>query len=249
MIILFNDYHILEILMVKISVIMPVYNVSGYLNKSIESIQNQTMDDIEIVCVDDGSTDDSLDVLETLQEKYSNITIISQDNSGPGGARNNGILHSNGEYIAFLDADDIFLDSEALEKMYFVAKDNNYCPLVCANLRRINQDYSIDEYYDYINSKFNYFLKEDILDVEEYGIPFAFYKNIFNREYLLDNDILFPDYRFGEDPLFMVKVLENINEFPVVPLDLYGYNHSIGGGVNEKINNYTKNMIILKLIN
>ena len=226
--------------MVEISVIMPIYNVSNYLNKSIESIQNQTIDDIEIICVDDGSTDDSVDVLEKLQKKYNNITIISQENSGPGAARNNGILHANGDYIAFLDGDDIFLDTQALEKMYLTAKENDFCPLVSANLRRIEQDYSIDEYYDYLNVKFNYFLKEDIVDVEDYGIPFAFYKNIFNREFLLNNNILFPDYRFGEDPLFMIAVLEKIDNFPVVPVDLYGYNHSIGGGVNEKITTYEK---------
>ena len=226
--------------MVEISVIMPIYNVSNYLNKSIGSIQNQTIDDIEIICVDDGSTDDSVDVLEKLQKKYNNITIISQENSGPGGARNNGILHANGDYIAFLDGDDIFLDTQALEKMYLTAKENDFCPLVSANLRRIEQDYSIDEYYDYLNVKFNYFLKEDIVDVEDYGIPFAFYKNIFNREFLLNNNILFPDYRFGEDPLFMIAVLEKIDNFPVVPVDLYGYNHSIGGGVNEKITTYEK---------
>lgn len=230
----------MEIFMVEISVIMPIYNVSNYLNKSIGSIQNQTIDDIEIICVDDGSTDDSVDVLEKLQKKYNNITIISQENSGPGGARNNGILHANGDYIAFLDGDDIFLDTQALEKMYLTAKENDFCPLVSANLRRIEQDYSIDEYYDYLNVKFNYFLKEDIVDVEDYGIPFAFYKNIFNREFLLNNNILFPDYRFGEDPLFMIAVLEKIDNFPVVPVDLYGYNHSIGGGVNEKITTYEK---------
>ncbi len=230
----------MEIFMVEISVIMPIYNVSYFLNKSIESIQNQSIEDIEIICVDDGSTDDSVEVLEKLQKKYNNITIITQENSGPGGARNNGILHASGDYIAFLDGDDIFLDTQALEKMYSTAKKYDFCPLVCANLRRIEQDYSVDEYYDYLNSKFHYFLKEDIVDVESYGIPFGFYKNIFNREFLLENNILFPDYRFGEDPLFMINVLEKIDNFPVVPVDLYGYNHSIGGGVNEKITTYEK---------
>ena len=69
--------------MVSVSVIMPVYNSSSFLNKSIESVQNQTLNDIEIICVDDGSTDDSLDILNELNDKYGNIKIICQKNSGP----------------------------------------------------------------------------------------------------------------------------------------------------------------------
>ena len=225
--------------MAKVSVIMPVYNAASFLNRSIESIHNQSLSDIEIVCVDDGSSDNSLEILKDLQKKHFNIKIISQENSGPGIARNTGMQNATGEYIAFLDSDDIFLDDAALEKMYEIGKryDSN---LVGANLRRINQDYTLDDYYDFINSRFAYFTKEDILNPEDYGIPFAFYKNIFKREFIEENKIDFPDLRFGEDPVFMVKVLANIDSFPVVPIDFYGYNHSIGGGVNEKITTFDK---------
>lgn len=225
--------------MVSVSVIMPVYNSSSFLNKSIESVENQTLNDIEIICVDDGSTDDSLDILNELNNKYENIKIICQENSGPGIARNNGIKNAQGEYIAFLDSDDIFLDDDALEKMYNLGKSKN-SDLICANLKRINQDYTIDTHYDFLNSRFMYFYKEDILKSEDYGIPFAFYRNLFKRSFLEKNGIDFPDLRFGEDPVFMVNVLVNVNEFLALPLDLYGYNHSIGGGVNEKITNFEK---------
>ncbi len=222
-----------------ISVVMPVYNVSGLLYTSIESIQKQTMKDIEIVCVDDGSTDDSLEILTQLKEKYNNIKIVEQENAGPGIARNTGINASEGEYIAFLDADDIFLDESALEKMYKKAKESN-SDMVGANLKFVNKDYSLNEYYDYVNTRFTYYSKEDVLNPEEYGIPFAFYKNIYNREFLKKYDIHFPDKRAGEDPIFMANVLVNTKDFPVLPVDLYGYNHSMGGGVNEKINTYEK---------
>ena len=225
--------------MITVSVIMPVYNAENFLDRSISSIQNQTLKDIEIVCVDDGSKDNSLEVLEELQKYNENIKIITQENAGPGVARNTGIKHANGEYIAFLDSDDIFLDDTALEKMYELGVENN-SDLVAANLRRINQDYTIDEHYDFINSRFTYFTKSDKVCPEEYGIPFAFYKNIFKRSFLEKNDIEFPDLRFGEDPVFMVNVLANIDNFFTVPLDLYGYNHSIGGGVNEKITTFQK---------
>lgn len=231
--------------MVAVSVIMPVYNSSNFLNKSIESIQNQTLKDIEIICVDDGSTDDSIDVLNKLNDKYGNIKIICQENSGPGIARNNGIKNAYGEYIAFLDSDDIFLDNFALEKMYSLGKSND-SDLICANLKRINQDYTIDTNYDFLNSRFKYFYKKDCLNSEDYGIPFAFYKNLFKRSFLEENKIDFPDLRFGEDPVFMVNVLVKVNEFFVLPLDLYGYNHSVGGGVNEKITNFEKKNAYIK---
>ena len=85
--------------MVAVSVIMPVYNSSKYLNSSIESIQKQTLKDIEIICVDDGSTDDSLDILIDLNNEYGNIKVVFQENLGPGMARNTGIKNACGEYI------------------------------------------------------------------------------------------------------------------------------------------------------
>ena len=231
--------------MVAISVIMPVFNSSGFLNESIESIQNQTLNDIEIICVDDGSTDNSIDVLNDLKDKYGNIQIICQENSGPGIARNTGIKNARGEYIAFLDSDDIYLDNTALEKMYNLGKLDDF-DLICANLKRINRDYTIDTHYDFINSRFTYFYKKEVLNSEDYGIPFAFYRNLFKRSFLEENNIIFPNLRFGEDPVFMVNVLTNINKFLALPLDLYGYNHSIGGGVNEKIFNFRRKYDYIK---
>ena len=231
--------------MVAISVVMPIYNSSRFLNESIGSIQKQTLDDIEIICVDDGSTDNSIDVLNDLNDKYGNIKIISQENSGPGIARNTGVKNAKGEYIAFLDSDDIYLDNVALEKMYDLGKLDDF-DLICANLKRINRDYTIDTHYDFINSRFKYFYKKDVLKSEDYGIPFAFYKNLFKKSFLDENNIIFPDLRFGEDPVFMTNVLIKINKFLALPIDFYGYNHSIGGGVNEKIITFEKKYDYIK---
>lgn len=225
--------------MVGISVIMPVYNVSNYLANAINSIKNQSFNDLEIICINDGSSDNSLEILNILKKENKNIKVINQKNSGPGIARNTGIANAKGEYIAFLDSDDIFLDKNALEKLYATAKKND-ADVVCGNLRWINQDYSLDEYYDYINTKYAYAEREEIIKSEDYGIPFAFYKNIFRRDFLEQHNIRFPDIRAGEDPVFMTKVLTNTDKCHMVPVDLYGYNHSIGGGVNEKINSYEK---------
>lgn len=92
----------------KVSVIIPVYNAEKYLEKCITSVMAQTLTDLEIICVDDGSPDDSVSILKRLQEQDSRIVILSQANGGAGAARNNGLRHARGQYLSFLDADDFF---------------------------------------------------------------------------------------------------------------------------------------------
>lgn len=227
--------------MVKISIIMPVYNASRFLEMSCGSVAKQTLKDVELICVDDESTDDSLELLNKLKEKYDFIKIFTQKNQGSGKARNHGMSKAEGEYIAFLDADDIFIDENALEKMYFYGSKNN-ADIVCGNLKRIRQNGEIEPNYDFKNTKFAYFNKKDVVLPIEYGIPFAFYRNIFKREFIEKYDIVFPDLIRGQDPIFLAKALVNTDELYVLSADLYGYNHSVGGGVNIKVNTYEKKL-------
>ena len=89
-----------------ISVIIPVFNVSGYLARCVESVCNQTYKDIEIILVDDGSTDNSLDICNQMQKKYSTIRVFHKENGGLSSARNMGLDNARGEYICFIDSDD-----------------------------------------------------------------------------------------------------------------------------------------------
>lgn len=114
----------------KISVCVPVYNAEQYIGECLDSLLNQTLDGIQIVCVDDGSTDNSLEILDNYSKKYNNIKVIHQENKGLGGARNTGIDNSDGEYIGFLDADD-FVDLEMYETLYRLAKKNNSELVIC----------------------------------------------------------------------------------------------------------------------
>ena len=93
--------------MVKVSIIVPVYNVEKYLSKCLESLINQTLKDIEIICVNDGSGDNSLDILKNFAQNDSRIKIIDKPNSGYGATVNKGIEHASGEYVAIFDHDDI----------------------------------------------------------------------------------------------------------------------------------------------
>ena len=108
--------------MVKVSVIIPVFNVEKYLKECIESISNQSLKDIEIICIDDGSTDNSLNILNEYADNDSRFKIILQDNLGPGAARNEGISIAEGKYIYFMDSDDI-LELNALEDLYHLSED------------------------------------------------------------------------------------------------------------------------------
>lgn len=114
--------------MVNVSVIIPVYNVERYLCECLDSLLSQTLDGVELICVNDGSTDNSGDILEKYAGKYSNIIVINQTNQGQSAARNNAISYAKGKYITFVDSDD-FVDSDMLYKMFRAAEDND-CPLV-----------------------------------------------------------------------------------------------------------------------
>ena len=109
---------------VKVSVIMPIYNAFDYLRPALDSIIDQTLKDIEIICIDDGSTDRSLDIVKKYQEADKRLRIVTENNAGVSTARNKGIVRAKGEYIIFLDADD-FYEPTLLEKLYNLATEKD----------------------------------------------------------------------------------------------------------------------------
>lgn len=117
---------------IKVSVIVPVYNSEVFISRCLDSLVNQTLREIEIICINDCSTDLSLDILKKYKEKFNNrIVIIDLDkNSGPGGARNKGIEKASGEYIGFVDSDD-YVEPEMFEDMYKIANKGNYDLVDC----------------------------------------------------------------------------------------------------------------------
>ncbi len=227
--------------MVKISIIMPVYNGAEFLVNSIKSVDDQTLKDVELICVNDGSTDNSLDLLNDLSGKYSFIKVFSQENQGSGKARNYGIENAKGEYIAFLDADDIFVDSNALEELYKVAQKHD-ADMVGGNLKRINSNNKILANPNYKNGNYKLFTEYGLIHPEEYGVPWAFYKNIYKADFLSEHNIIFPDLKRGQDPVFLAKILTLVDAIYTVPVTLYGYNYSIAGKPENKINTYEKKL-------
>ena len=104
----------------KVSIIVPVYNVEKYLDKCMSSLLGQTLSDIEIICVNDGSTDDSIDILKSYAREDNRIKVVSQENQGVSVARNNGFVVANGDYVYFMDSDD-FLELDAIKILYSYA--------------------------------------------------------------------------------------------------------------------------------
>ena len=113
-----------------ISIIVPVYNTGKYLEKCLESIISQSLTNFEVICIDDGSTDNSYDILTTYKEKYNNFKIIYQENQGVAIARNNGLKYANGDYIIFIDSDD-FITNDYLEKLYNESIITNADVVIC----------------------------------------------------------------------------------------------------------------------
>ena len=110
--------------MIKLSIIIPVYNCERFLNQCINSVLMQTLDNIEVICIDDGSTDQSVDIIKKKSLADNRIVLFQQENKGAGIARNIGIDKAKGKYVAFLDADDFYIDNDALRLMFDACEKN-----------------------------------------------------------------------------------------------------------------------------
>lgn len=228
--------------MVKISVIMPVYNDELYLEEAIESVNKQTLKDLELICVDDGSSDNSLNILKKLEKKYDFIKVFSHENQGVAATRNFAMDNSIGEYFAFLDSDDMFMDNDCLEKLYNVAKKNN-ANMVAGNLKIWNEDGTFTP-FKYLK----YFTKEEIILPENYGVPFSFTKAIFKRKFIQDNEIYFPLLTKGEDPVFLAEILSKLDCIYAVPTDVYAYRYIDGSVKYNTYKNYYDQVLHYKLV-
>ena len=195
----------------KISFIIPVYNVEEYLEQCLDSLINQTLDNIEIICVDDGSTDESYEILKTYQKKDSRIRLFKQENSGQGKARNLALDNAKGEYILFVDSDD-WIDINASKELYDLIKKEDLDVLM---FHAINYDDETDYFFEtkyYNNAWFPQTFDEQIFsfdDVKDYVFSMACtpYSKIYKRSFIEEYNIRFPLGLFFEDYPFHCEVL------------------------------------------
>lgn len=196
---------------VSISVIVPIYNVEKYIKRCMNSLVSQTFSDYEIVAVNDGTLDNSMDYVYELQKKYKNIVICERENGGLSAARNTGIAHAKGEYILFCDSDDA-LEENCLPKLYEEAKSKDLDMLLydAETVWEIENEESVGE---------NYYIRENIcenvltgeemfcklLKKKKFLAPAWLY--LIKRDFLIKTDMFFYEGILHEDELFTPIVL------------------------------------------
>lgn len=209
-----------------ISIIVPVYNVEKYLRKCLNSIITQTYENLEIICIDDGSPDNSIDILNEFIKKDKRIKIIRQKNQGLSGARNTGISNATGKYIMFIDSDD-WIEQNMVELMAKKMIGKNLDLVICG---------TYDDYFDRkceINnlSEIKKYLQENINGISYFKIV-SQKTNLFtaiacNKLYRLDliknKKIFFPEKKLYEDLFFTFRYLINSRYVDIVENPLYHY--------------------------
>lgn len=221
----FND----NINNVKVSVIIPVYNVEDFLGECLESVINQSLMDIEIICVNDGSTDNSKSILEKYSEWDDRIIVINQENCGLGCARNTGLSHAKGDFISFIDSDD-FVSEETYELLYNNAILNNSDMVIFKIVRFTDSDtiYTIPDFplenyikgVDFNNYTFTYKdIKRFVLNAS-YSACAKFYRKEFFDSF---DDFKFPVGVAYEDVIFHVKCLLRAKRISFIPKFFYHY--------------------------
>lgn len=221
----------------KISIIIPIYNSEKYLNRLLESVINQTYKDIEIILVNDGSTDSSLNICEEFRNKDNRIKICNKTNGGVSSARNEGIETATGEYITFIDADD-YIDINYIEMLVNNIEDEY--------LIKIFNNKKLDEKF----GKYEFIKK--ILANEVTGGCWGY---LFNKKILDFNNIRFDlNTSYMEDAIFVMQYLMQVENIKLIRENLYHYKAKTGSltssknNIEEKVNGYCYSMLKIETI-
>ncbi len=210
----------------NISVVIPVYNVKSYLERCVNSVLCQTYKNLEIILVDDGSTDGSGELCDQITTKDQRIRVIHQRNQGVSAARNTGIREAVGEYIIFMDPDDFWLIDDGLETVMRQCEETT--ELICFNVvdiwkdgcQSLSPDYNLEIISRQPNTQalFSYIIKSQALRLTAWIV-------VVRRQILIDNKIFFPSRIIGEDFFWHMLLWQHIRNVKMVNVNLYGYWH------------------------
>ena len=226
--------------MIKVSVIVPVYNGEKFIEECINNVLNQTLEEFELIIVNDGSTDNTLDICKRNSEGDKRIRIINQENEGVSSARNKGIEQSNGEYICFVDCDDK-IEESYLEELYNTCKDNNV-KISCCTIE------SIDNKGNIISSRFmedGYYKKIDALDelFKFRGLNWGPCGKLFHKS-LIKGNLKFPNLHVYEDLSFVYKAIYSSEGIYFTNKCKYYYIHRQNVGAMDKFIKYPTTDVI-----
>ena len=211
----------------KVSIIIPVYNVEQYLRQCLDSVINQTYKNLEIICVDDGSTDNSGKICEEYTLKDNRIKVIHKENGGISSARNVGLGVLVGKYVSFVDADD-YLENNFIEKLVEVRADITLCSFY--------KEYPFNSEKNIItNAKISKTKDEFICDILSFqkatGCAWA---RLFNAKFLKENNLLYDEsLKVAEDADFSLRTAHYNSQIVYIPEVLYHYNFSSGSIVRK----------------
>lgn len=201
----------------KISVIIPIYNVEKYIDFSFETLANQTLKEVEFICIIDGSKDNSQKLVEKFVSVDNRFKIIYQENSGQAIAKNNGLKIAKGEFIAFFDPDDMLPARHTLELLYNSAKTNNV--KICGgSLIEINNGF-----YERSLDPDKSFARNFRIKYKDYQYCYNYQRFIYERKFLLKNNLFFPELHPYEDPPWFVKTMNIAEEFIALQEPTYIY--------------------------
>lgn len=208
----------------KVSIIIPVYNAEKFLDKCIESLQNQTYKNLEFVFIDDGSKDHSVNILKKYAKNDKRIKIIRQKNAGPGPARNNGMKQSTGDYLTFVDSDDT-INPDYIEQLMTHIKDND---MILCGFQRVDSNGKV------VGKKVP---SEKLIDC--FRLPATVCK-LYRSSIIKENNIEFPPEKVGEDVIFAAKFYSKAEK--LTSIKYIGYNYlvnpaSITQNIDESLTN------------
>ena len=205
---------------IKVSIIIPIYNGEEYLEECLKSVLLQDIKEKEVICVDDGSTDNTLEIIRKYQYNNSEIKLITQKNQGAAIARNKALDIAQGDYIAFMDADDYYLDTSCLRKMIEVCEKTDIP--ICGSYRMIVKDKEV--YSDGVwRKEFEGILEAKKFQYIDYQYDYNYQSYIFKKNFLDEHLLRFPDLRRYQDPPFFMKAMWYASEFMVLPIEMYAY--------------------------
>lgn len=222
-----------------VSVIIPVYNAEKYLRECLDSVTAQSLREIEIICVDDGSTDNSLKILREYAIKEPRLRVITQANARQGAARNRALDHASGEYIAFLDSDDAFA-ADALKKLYTRARNDalDMLMLSCVRVTPSGKEFRWS-YHDF--SKFlpldfpqKCFSRKNCSPELFWRMPCSCCGTFYSRAFLEKNKLRFPEKIFFEDRPFFFFALAEAERIGILDEPLYRYTVNPNSTISSK---------------
>ena len=205
---------------IDVSVIIPIFNTEKYLSPCLKSVIGQSLRNIEIICIDDGSTDNSLKILRKYKSIDNRLIIIEQKNKGPANARNLGIKISKGKYLTFMDSDDLYPDNFTLELMFNNTIKNNV--LICGG--------GLIPFCNYQNNKIKLKKKRMLsfkynrrIKYSDYQYDYFYQRFIYNKNFIKKNKLYFPNYLRYEDPPFFIKAMSIAKNFYALKNITYYY--------------------------